>query len=198
MNGPNRSDPLDELRRANPVDADRLPSASLARVRARVKEDLMSDIETHASRPQKRPARPLAVALAGAAIAIGALAVFAGGRVAPGPDPSTGPGVAACVESYSLETLRNRTYAFDGTVAAISGDSVTFRVNEAYRGASSGEITLTATGMSGASITSAGGPTLNVGERYLVAGDGTFVWSCGFTQAYDPAIAASWASTLGS
>ena len=58
---------------------------------------------------------------------------------------------------------------------------------------SAGSITLTASGMTGTSVTSAGGPNLAVGERYLVAGDETFVWACGFTQAYDEGVAADWA-----
>jgi hypothetical protein len=36
--------------------------------------------------------------------------------------------------------------------------------------------------MTGTSVTSAGGPNLGVGERYLVAGDDEFVWACGFAQ----------------
>lgn len=53
-------------------------------------------------------------------------------------------------------------------------------------GVSSGTVSLTASGMTGTSVTSAGGPNLAIGERYLVAGDGEFAWACGFTQPYDP------------
>lgn len=72
---------------------------------------------------------------------------------------------------------------------------MTFSVNEAFAGdASAGDsVTLSAPGMSGTSITSAAGPSLTVGARYLVAGDDEFVWACGFTQPYDEAVAAEWA-----
>ena len=41
-----------------------------------------------------------------------------------------------------------------------------------------------------------GGPSLVVGHRYLVAGDDHFAWACGFTQAYDAAVAAQWSAAL--
>jgi hypothetical protein len=30
----------------------------------------------------------------------------------------------------------------------------------------------------------------------LVAGDGSFAWSCGFTQPYDASVAADWKAAL--
>jgi hypothetical protein len=190
-------DPLEELGRANPVpDVDQLPSASLARVRARVMEDVMSDTDTAPSRPGW--VGPAIVGLAGTLAGLAIVVALLGSPSAPGviSGPSTGPQVGACVETYSLETLRNRSFAFDGTVAAVTGDQVTFRVTDAFRGATSGEVTLTATGMTGTAITPGGGPTLVVGGRYLVAGDDRFVWACGFTQPYDPAVAADWSTSL--
>ena len=41
-----------------------------------------------------------------------------------------------------------------------------------------------------------GDVTLVEGERFIVAGSGSFAWSCGFTQAYDPAVAADWAGVF--
>jgi len=114
------------------------------------------------------------------------------------PPASGGPVSASCVELYSLPTLAKRSWAFDGTVSAISGDQATFTVNTWFRGGSSNSVSLTATGMTGASITSAGGPTLVVGQRFLVAGEETFAWPCGFTQPYDAAVAAQWADALKS
>lgn len=72
------------------------------------------------------------------------------------------------------------------------------RINESFAGGASpdSEVTLTATGMTGTSVTSAGGPSLAAGERYLVAGDAEFAWACGFTQPYDAAVAAQWAEAL--
>ena len=192
-------DPLDELRRANPADVDELSSASLARVRASVQEVTMTDTEADRAPRRRFPApRPFAIVGAGALVAaiVVAFTVLGPGSSGITPTPSTDPGVAQCVETYSLETLRKRGFAFDGTVTTIDGDDVTFAVNAAYRGASGGEVTLTAMGMTGVSITSAGGPNLQVGGRYLVAGDDRFVWACGFTQAYDGDTAAAWAEAL--
>jgi hypothetical protein len=141
--------------------------------------------------------RLLAVGLgAAAAVAVAAIVVIAVRGGAAPPDQQPGPGIGSCVETYSLEALANRDFAFDGTVTAIDADDVTFATNEVYAGDFDGSATLTATGMTGTSITSAGGATLSVGDRYLVAGDDQFVWSCGFTQPYDAAVAADWAEAL--
>lgn len=195
MNEHLEPDPLDELLAADPVDADRLSSASLARIRAR-KEDVM----TTPTRRLPWGTRTLGLGAGVAAVAAIALVVALGGRgSAPGitPGGSVGTGSAACVEQYSPTTLANRSFAFDGTVSAIDGEQVTFTVGTAYRGAAGGTITLDAPGMTGTAITSAGGPNLAVGERYLVAGDDQFVWACGYTQPYDAAVAAEWAAALG-
>lgn len=195
MNEHLEPDPLDELRAADPL-GERLSSASLARIRARVSEDVMSD---SARRPGWR-VRTLGL---GAGVAVlGALALvltFGGRGATPNvtPGASGGSGSAFCVEPYSTTAIAHRTFAFEGTVSAINGDQVTFTVGTAYRGASGGTITLDAPGMTGATITSAGGPNLAVGERYLVAGDDHFVWACGYTQPYDAAVAAEWAAVLG-
>lgn len=231
MNHSGGIDPLDALRDADPAAHDRLPSASLARVRARVQEEIMTD--TDVRRVRARGNRGLALGGAGAALAVLALVVFAAPGVvrpgapapadlapasttaaataatranppassvpashAPGQQPPGVPGgMASCVESYSLDSLRHRGFAFDGTVTSIAGDEVTFRVTTHFRG-SGDRVSLTATGMTGTSISSAGGPNLALGSRYLVAGDDHFVWPCGFTQEYDPAVAAQWATAL--
>lgn len=194
MNEHFEKDPLDALRAADPVRDDHLPSASLARIRARVNEDVMTDTEPRMGRPTRS-----IFAAVGIAAAIALAIVAGGGRLAGGLSPGTspGPGSASCVEQYSLATLANREYAFDGTVTAISGDRVTFSVTSAFRGVSGSSITLDANGLAGTAVTSAGGPNLVVGERYLVAGDATFVWACGFTQAWDAGTAADWAAALG-
>ena len=113
-----------------------------------------------------------------------------------GPVTSGGPALGSCVETYDLETLANRELAFDGTVARLEGDAVTFEVNDWYRGGDGAEITLAgASALSG--LTSAGSATtLEPGARLLVAGDGGFAWSCGFTQPYDPAVAQKWQRAL--
>ncbi len=203
MTGSFDRDPFDELRRANPVDTDRLPPASLARVRARVQEATNVESEEQGlgrRRWSRVPAWAAGLGAAGlAAVVVAAIVVGRGGSPVVPLGPSTGPGVAMCVEQYSLETLKHRGFAFEGTVTSISGNEVTFAVGERYRGAGGGTVTLTATGMTATAITSAGGPTLTVGERYLVAGDGHFVWACGFTQRYDAGVARQWKqATAGS
>ena len=151
----------------------------------------------------KRPARGSAKLL-GAGVGAAALAAFAlvfllRPGVAPGAGPgnSGGPVSASCVEQYTTATLANRDFAFDGTVTEISGEKVTFTVGTAFAGTDGESVTLDAPGMTGTAITSAGGPNLPVGERYLVAGDDTFVWACGFTQGYDAGVAAEWEAALG-
>ena len=199
MNEHHEQDPLDALRAADPVDADRLSSASLARIRARVKEDVMTTTPLR----RRLSLRTRLAGLGAAAIAVGAIALAliigrpggAPGIVLPG---SVGPGMASCVEPYAgPNSVANRSVAFDGTVASIDGERVTFRVNATFRGAQSPSITLDALGMTGATITSAGGPNLEVGQRYLVAGEDHFAWGCGYTQPYDAALAAQWAAAAG-
>jgi hypothetical protein len=231
-------DPLDELRRSNPIETDDVPSASLARLRARTQEVIAMD---HRPRRTRLPA-PVAAGVAIVALVLVAFALLPGARVGPAPtappiavaSPTptpttaaptpttaaptpttaaptptppgptstppgpTGPGgmIGACVEPYSLDALRRRAFAFDGTVTAIRGDEVTFSVRTRYRGPAIADPTLVATGMTGTSVTPGGGPTLTVGERYLVAGEDRFVWGCGYTQPYDPAVAADWATAL--
>jgi hypothetical protein len=191
MSEKDRLDPLEALRRADPVRSSPAPSESKARVWARIQEVTMDNRQ---SAPRRRAAWAAAlggVAVAGVAAAVAAL----NSGATPTPSENPGTGIGSCVQTYSLDALANRDFAFDGTVAAIAGDQVTFTINDIFKGehVAGGSVTLTATGMSGTSITSAGGPTLTVGERYLVAGDDEFVWACGFTQPYGEEVAADWA-----
>lgn len=189
-------DPLDELRAADPVHPDRLSSASLARIRARIGEE----VDATATPTPSWRTRRLGFGAGAVALSALALVVALGGRgAAPGTPPggSADPGSAACVEPYSSTAITRRTFAFDGIVAAIDGERVTFTVTTAWRGAAGETITLEAPGMTGPPITSAGGPNLTVGGRYLVAGDDRFVWACGYTQPYDAGVAEEWAAALG-
>lgn len=197
------------LRQANPVPHPRhsFPPDHPA-VAALREEIIMSDTLTRTpptptapgqtSQP-RRWIRPAMAAAAVAAVAIGVV-VFAA-RDDSGSQsvaqPPISPGGAAgsslsCVEVYSPETLPGREVAFDGTVISVDGDEVTFRVGHWYRGGSGDTVTL-AGALTLAGQTSAGQPTgLEPGTRMLVAGDGGFAWSCGFTQPYDAATAAQW------
>jgi hypothetical protein len=196
MNDPAAGDQLDDLRRANPVAPDELPSVSLARVHARVEE------ATRSERTDTDGRRRFSVAGLGAGIAVATIAVLmviAGGFLRPPSEPSpSGLGVGFCVEQYGPETLRNRSIAFDGTVTAITADQVTFAINQSFRGTDGSSVTLAAPGMTGASVTAAGGPAFAVGQRFLVAGEDQFAWGCGFSQPYDSDVAAEWGRIFGS
>ena len=68
----------------------------------------------------------------------------------------------------------------------------TFKVNQWYRGGTLSTITLHGASTLRA-VTSAGRITkLEPGTRLLVAGDGGFAWSCGYTRAYDASTATKW------
>ncbi|MBA2283138.1 MAG: hypothetical protein H0W25_18160 [Acidimicrobiia bacterium] len=120
----------------------------------------------------------------------------AGSPISPGGAITPGGASGSCVELYDLQTLANRDIVFDGTVQVVNGDQVTFAVNEWFRGDQIPEVSLSgAEGLGG--LTSAG-PTIGLepGTRLLVAGDGGFAWSCGFTQPYDEAVAEQWRAAL--
>jgi hypothetical protein len=182
------NDPLDALRHADPVRGAPVPSASRARVRARIEEVRM----TRETRPRRL--LPWSAGLAGlTVVGVIAAAMLVGGRPAPPASTPPEPAVGSCVETYDLETLLSRDFAFDGTVTSINGDEVAFEVAETFIGDAVASVTLTAEGMTGSSVTSSGVPSLRPGQRYLVAGDDRFAWACGFTQPYDAAVAAQWA-----
>jgi hypothetical protein len=202
---PNGSDPIDRLRAADPIRADEVPDASLARVSARIQEHIMTDTQFD---PKVRPSRgPLAVvgglALAGAfalAVALGngfgAAQAPGGGPVAvnptPSDDPGSGGGMAMCMV-YDPATLPTMDIVFDGTVTAVDGDQVTFAVNEGWKGAD-GSITLTAPDNNIALLGPM--PDFEVGGRYLVTAAGSTINSCGYTLDYSADEAADWAAAF--
>lgn len=220
MSTPTGPDPIDRLRAADPVRADAVPDASLARVSASVQEHIMSDLRRDPSRlPPTRG--PLAI-IAGLAV-IGALALavaFGSGLGTPAPsagpvavvptvspEPSSEPsidpiagggaaggGAASCIR-YEPSILPSYDIVFDGTVTAIDGDQVTFDVNTGWKGAK-GSITLTAP-ESNIAITGPA-PEFNVGGRYLVSAAGSTINTCGYTLDYDAETAAAWAAAFGS
>ena len=203
------------LQRVDPVDPASLPTAHGPAARALFERIIMTNATTEslpAPPPPQPPRRRLwLVATAAACLVVlgGIIALSATGDDAPlrevADPPTTSSDVvtpgesvgASCVEIYDLTTLANREIAFDGSVETVSGDHVTFTVNDWYRGGTDGEVTLAgASSLSG--LTSAGGATsLEPGTRLLVAGDGGFAWSCGFTQPHDEQVARDWRRVLG-
>jgi len=203
-------DPIEQLRAADPIDADDVPEASLARVSARTQEHIMTDTQRDGESRSRRPlAIGGAIALTGAlalAIAFGSgLGVQAPGPVAVAPSPSSEPesstdpglagggGMASCI-MYDPAILPTFEIVFDGTITAIDGDQLTFEVNEGWKGVG-GSVTLTALDTSIALL----GPTpdFEVGGRYLVTAAGSTVNACGYTLDYDAETATSWAAAFG-
>ena len=205
MNQPNGLDPIDRLRAADPVHADDLPDASLARVSARIQEHMMSDIQRDPTtlRPTRGPLALLGgLALAGAfALAIALSNGFGtspgGGPIAANPSPTENPaagggGVASCL-MYDPANLPTFETVFDGTVTAVDGDQITFDVNEGWKGVDD-SVTLTAPQVDVALTGPL--PDFAVGGRYLVTAAGSTINSCGYTLDYDAETAAAWAAAF--
>jgi hypothetical protein len=118
---------------------------------------------------------------------------------APGGE-TVSSSIGSCVEEYSLQTLRNRKFAFDGTVTAIRAGEpdpdagvtpvrVTYSVHQWFAGGDGDTVTLASWDYG---INSAGYPALTEGTRLLVSGDTDMAWGCGFTRPYSTAEAAQW------
>jgi len=108
-------------------------------------------------------------------------------------NPAAG-GAASCLV-YDPANLPDFDSVFDGTVTAISGDEVTFKVNEGWKNAD-GSITLTAPRVDIA--ISGPQPEFKVGSRYLVTASDTTISACGYTLDYAADAAATWAAAFGS
>jgi hypothetical protein len=209
---PTGQDPIDRLHASDPIQADAVPDASLARVAARIQEHIMTDKQHDPT--VRHPRGPLA--WAGAFAVVGAIALALGvafgngfGAEAPGPiaanpspsevpaetgNPAAGGGGMASCLVYDPANLPTFETVFDGTVTAVDGDQVTFQVNEGWKNAN-GSITLTAPE---ADVALTGPiPEFTVGERYLVTAAGTTINACGYTLDYDAETAATWAAAFG-
>jgi hypothetical protein len=148
--------------------------------------------------PRTKPRRGFALTAAAAAIAVGAVGaiVFSSGdneTEAPRADASwlVAQGAGSCVEQYSVETLADRGYAFEGVITDVAAPddptspdpaaqttSVTFDVVRWYWGGSGPS----AARRTYAVASSAGEVEASIGARLLIAGDEDFIWACGFTQ----------------
>jgi hypothetical protein len=193
---PTGPDPIDRLRAADPIRADEVPDASLARVSARIQEHIVTDIQhTSTVAPSRR-----SFAVFGGLVAAGALALAVAlgsgfgvqAPIAPTDNPGAGGGVASCL-AYDPASLPTFEIVFDGTVTAVDGDQVTFDVNEGWKGAE-GSITLTAPDVDPALVGPS--PEFAVGGRYLVTAAGSTINACGYTLDYDAATASDWAAAF--
>lgn len=210
---PDHDDELAALHDADPVDPATVPSPTGPEATALFERITMT--KSTESSTRDTPRRPLLVAAS--AIAAAALLVAGGflltrddgsGETAtsggpgvdhpPSSEPVTpgGPSSGMCVEAYDLQTLTNREVAFAGTVVEVDGDQVTFTVDEWYEGGDSAETTLSGAETLGTMTSVGAALDLSPGSRVLVAGDGGFAWSCGFTQPYAGAVADQWRATF--
>jgi hypothetical protein len=130
-----------------------------------------------------------------------------------GPVPTAG--AASCVVDYSPHAVAERAFAFDGTVTAIGPDttnrpgrghldlaSVTFAVNEWFRGGSTETATVDMTSPT-IEISGESRQTYGIGTRLLVAGEprggdvdpmaDAIAWdTCNFTRYWDEETADVW------
>ena len=215
-------DPIARLRAVDPART-AVSDPNDPDVRATL-EAILVDQPIESPATPNRPARkPFFIAIAAACLllagVVGALVVGGdddAGLDAAAPDPGaadpispTGdepmgddivvdPGqssVTSCVESYEPETLKHREHAFDGTVQSIEGRNITFVVNEWFTEPLGETITLDHNDLAGM-LFAPEGPKLEPETRVLTAGDGEFIWSCGFTNLYSEELATEWRTTL--
>jgi hypothetical protein len=174
---------------------------------------------------QRQPLHPVSSAVSRvAALGVLLLVSFVAGGCSGGGSGSESQGsssidgrsrsVGDCAVKYSLVTLADRSWAFDGTIVAFGKDGVvsgggdrvaTFRVLRWYRGGSASETTVRFT-FPTENLDSAEARDAKVGERFLVAGSysvGSFssypvAFGCGFTQRWTEYVAQQWATAIGS
>lgn len=141
----------------------------------------------------RMPHRRRAAFLAGAGVLTAAIGLSAFLLVGPQTE-SGGRGEvrASCVQQFSLQSLRERDFAFDGVIEEVvvhddsednSFTEVTFRIIHWYKGGSGEKATRRTSAPPGVE-TSAGSVPLTIGSRILAAGDDQNLWACGFSMPY--------------
>jgi hypothetical protein len=153
--------------------------------------------------PQRRLRLSIGAVGVAAVVAV-ALLAFGPKSGAPGPSPSdagvggaAGGGAGTCIR-FDLDLLAQQGFAFDGTVTAIDGESVTFDVGKWYRGSGDASVTLTQVGQGEGAVMEGILVDFQIGSRYLVSGAGGVITGCGYSQAWDASAAADWESAFGS
>jgi hypothetical protein len=196
-------DPIEMLRRADPLDPLEVPTDTTgAHARALFQEVTSMDAIEQETRPVRK--QPLKRKLAlGVAMAVVATAVAGGAyallrdkadEVIVGGEPLGGGGMASCIR-YSDEQLLTADFAFDGTLVSGNedGTQATFEVHEWYRGGEGDTVTLNAEGMLGYGPIALIGLSMLENQRYLISGVDGHVNACGYSVTYDTAIASHWA-----
>jgi hypothetical protein len=152
-------------------------------------------------------------------LAVGAIAVVVLTACTDDPAPSDGEqaadqlsdpivaeggssGLGSCAFEFTPQTLAEREFAFDGTVAEIAEPEamdapyeVTFEVTTWYRGGDGPTVSVQTYDVSGTSL--AGDLALEPGQRVLASGDDDFLWGCGFSMPYTDADAATFQEAFG-
>ncbi len=222
------TDHWDDLKAAGDV---RPPSPEvLAHARRQLDAAAATSRRTH----RRRLVVSVLAAAGTAAVVVGAVAIHQTGST---PVPATGPsatptrvggtpstsrpleqGAASCVVGYSPAELRNRGFAFDGTVLSAVKDprtgaletyTVTFQVHEWFRPTGGDQVKIR---MWMAPAAGSDDPTNELGQRYwigsrlLISGESLsgsseplkdpIAWGCGFSRTYDARTAATWRKAL--
>lgn len=199
-------DPIEALRRADPIDPRDVPTDTTgAHARALFEEVTSMDVTQKETAP--RPRRPLMRRLAlgvGAAVVAAAVAggTFAllrdGAETIVGGEPIGSGAIGMCIQ-YTDEMLADQDIAFDGTLVSASpdGSNAVFDVHRWFKGGEGDQVTLSAEGLLVDESIALLGASLDIGERYLVSGSDGYVWACGYTLTYDSALAEHWAELFG-
>jgi hypothetical protein len=142
--------------------------------------------------------RAVSLAVASVAVAATVAVVVLNSGAGPGSQPVQGDaswlldGQGSCVERYSPETLRGRSWAFEGVISSVDAQgegtadpggpptTVTFDVVRWFWGGSERQISL----RTYTSPSSAGEVEASLGARLLLPGEEDFLWQCGFTQPF--------------
>lgn len=132
------------------------------------------------------------------------LAACSSGDSGGGPKRETAPtadwlvagSAASCVESFSVENLAGRSWAFDGTITNVVPPKdpesekpedvvteVTFAVDRWYKGGTGTTVTVLTYNSPG-SVTSIGDIDPSIGARILASGEDVYLWGCGFSMVY--------------
>jgi hypothetical protein len=173
-----------------------------------VSRDLMEKIvntpvtEQSETAPEPKTNRWLIGVAAAAALVVavgGVIALTGGGTdpVAAGPPlelNAAGEDPMAMCIVFSVEELARAPLAFEGTVAAVEGDTVTLDVDHWFRGGDAGQVILNAP--QGMEALIAGIP-FEVGGQYLITAYDSIVNYCGFSGPSTPEFRAAFEQAFG-
>lgn len=189
----------DELRqrlaRLDPMSSEVPTESTTSESSRELLEQIMSTSTEDRTKRQTNPRRTWAIGVAAVAALVLAVAggvALTGGEDTPplaqAPPLQLDAGgediMASCIMFSAEELERVAEVAFEGTVTAVEGDTVTLRVDNWYRGDEAvGEVVLNAPQGMEALI---GGIPFETGGRYLISAQGGSVNYCGFSGEATP------------